>query len=247
MKGKDIISILMLSSICAEFGSMFQLDGSSSSFMKFARWPSCRNASVTFVFATHRSNGLLLYFELGRKSNFCEVKLFRGAARLRCNLNLGKNNVIIMSSGNLSDGRKHEMSIYLDSEKFISLTVDNVVQTRLLSHLFNTFGDNGYLYVGGFPVSMLNQANVLASPSVVFETHFQGFMDGFHYTECNTKLDIMVPLESAKLRTNLIDFCSERDLCRNGGECINVDHGTLCDCSRTDFKGSFCETGINWM
>ena len=43
------------------------------------------------------------------------------------------------------------------------------------------------------------------------------------------------------VRASTEDFCAQRNPCENGGICISVDRGTVCDCKFVPFEGDFCE------
>lgn len=42
----------------------------------------------------------------------------------------------------------------------------------------------------------------------------------------------------------LVDHCSNTT-CANGGECISIVLGYVCDCSNTGFQGTHCDININ--
>ena len=43
------------------------------------------------------------------------------------------------------------------------------------------------------------------------------------------------------VRASTEDYCAQRNPCENGGICISVDRGTMCDCRFVPFEGDFCE------
>ena len=45
------------------------------------------------------------------------------------------------------------------------------------------------------------------------------------------------------VRSRSADACASKDPCQNGAECISTDNGPICDCSKIDFKGLFCDQG----
>ena len=45
------------------------------------------------------------------------------------------------------------------------------------------------------------------------------------------------------VRSRSLDACASKNPCKNEGECIPTDNGPVCDCSKVDFKGLFCQEG----
>ena len=45
------------------------------------------------------------------------------------------------------------------------------------------------------------------------------------------------------VRSSTVDACAHSNPCKNGGECLPTDQGPVCDCTKIDFKGLFCQEG----
>ena len=221
----------------------FDLEGSQTSFAKFPKWNPCLNGSLSFEFLTTQPNALLLYSDDGGKYDFLEAKVVGGVARLR--INLGDGTTILSAGLNLNDGRWHKVEVVRNYEE-TTLIVDNVAQTRASKGSEVAFGNmtqNSFLFVGGMPIALSARLSDLALPSVMFEPRLRGSFRNLLYSNCGGPMGRVEMLESEGVRTNALDQCSELNPCRHAGICISTDTGTICDCSRTDYEGTFCETG----
>ena len=45
------------------------------------------------------------------------------------------------------------------------------------------------------------------------------------------------------VRSNTVNSCAAGNPCKNEGVCIATDQGPICDCTRTEFTGLFCQEG----
>ena len=45
------------------------------------------------------------------------------------------------------------------------------------------------------------------------------------------------------VRSSTVNACANGNPCKNEGVCIATDNGPICDCTRTEFTGLFCQEG----
>ena len=221
----------------------FDLEGSQTSFAKFPKWNPCQNGSLSFEFMTLQPNGLIIYSDDGGKYDFLEVKLVGGVARLR--INLGDGATVLSAGLNLNDRMWHKMEVVRNFEE-TTFIVDNIAQNRPskgTEFAFGNFSQNSFVFVGGMPIGFSARLSDLALPSVMFEPRFRGSIRNLLYSNCGGPMERVEMIESEGVRTNELDACLELDPCRHGGICISTDSGNICDCSKTDYKGKYCETG----
>ena len=224
----------------------FRLDGSHLSYIKFPKWFPCQNGSISFEFETRRSTAMLLYMDDGGISDFLELKLVRGTARLRYNYG---NQAIIQTCGDdLNDGNWHKVRIQ-SSRKEMKVFIDDILQTAnyylrnkkqpLVEGLFTNF-----LYFGGLPKTWHhNISQEFSLPSVLFEPHFLGSFRNVNYSQCGSEPEKVSVIDSEGVRTSVDDPCAIYNPCQHGGQCISSDEGPVCECDFTEYHGTHCTIG----
>lgn len=230
-------------SFCLQSHHAFRLEGSRDSFAKFPSWNPCQNGSFTFEFNTAHPNGLLVYMDDGGKIDFLELKLVGGVVRLR--LNLGEGTTILAVGQNLNDRQWHKVEVARNEED-TTLIVDKESQSEKSPGTEFAFGNmtqNSFAFVGGMPAAYDAMLSLMALPSVVFEPSYNGYIRNLLYSNCGASLVRMDMLDSRGVRTNKLDRCEEENPCKNGGICISTDTGLLCDCSGTEYQGTYCNEG----
>lgn len=230
---------LLLSSVFHRNSCLF-LDGSTSSYAKFPKWPSCSNSSLSFEFATRRPNGLLLYVEFQKKLSFMKLKLVGGSLNLQ--FNHGSGVKVLLVGENLHDGRRHVVTLHVDS-LLVLLSVDSMIQAQHVMDFADHSLIGGYLYVGGLPNDFIVQIDALVLIFVLFETRFQGSVTAMVYSQCSAKPTSVRMLEASGLRSISDEICEEQNPCQNNGECVSTETGVVCDCSDTEYSGTHCEAG----
>jgi len=232
------------------------LDGSPNSHAQFPPWlrycparapysnRTTTASTLSFDFETRRASCLVLYADSG--TEFVEVRLVRGAARLR----LGGGAVLEAGSG-LNDGRTHSVVVGLTSD-VANLTVDRASMQTLPLASRTTPAAKFSVYVGGLPPEFQSgpRLDELAAPSVAFQPSFVGSVRNVVYaTRCGSATAAAVDNEVVRMmsgsgvRSGVDDSCADYDPCQNSAPCLSTDEGPLCDCSITDYVGPFCDLG----
>lgn len=223
----------------------FALEGSQTSYAAFPAWQPCTNGSLVLEFQTRQPNGLLLYLDDGGVTDFLEVKLVGGVARLR--YNLGGGPVLLSAGHHLHDGKWHKVVVSREDAD-TSFMVDSTVQRSTAPGFDFTFGNTSSralspVYVGGLPLAYSARLSHLALPSVMFEPRFRGNVRNVMFAQCGDVRRRADMQEHSGVRRNNADACQERNRCQNAGVCISTDTGSFCDCRHTDFTGQYCEIG----
>lgn len=219
----------------------FDLQGSKPSYAKYSKWEPCDNGTLTFEFKTDRPNALLMYTDGGEDYDFMELKLVDGTLKLRFDLGSG---AVVMSAGHrLNDMEWHTVEIQRDGTQ-TNLVVNNLAITKLTNPVESVKDEEekeSFVFIGGMPLEYGAKLNRLALPSVIFEPQFRGSIQNVLYSNCGGPMEAPERLEASGIRSAAKDLCLEEDPCLNGGTCLTVDSGTICECSGTSFIGDHCE------
>jgi len=163
----------------------FVLEGSDTSYAKFARWSPVwplEENKLVLEFNTDQPDGLILYCDDGGTKEFLVLKLVEGTLRLR--YNLGDSGTQMMTVGrHLNDGLWHRAEIRVrDENSKVSLTVDGfVTQVRELRYSVELRSPGYHVFIGGIPSVYNNMLNSLTLPSVAFEPRFRGAIRNLVY------------------------------------------------------------------
>ncbi|XP_014677782.1 PREDICTED: neurexin-3-like, partial [Priapulus caudatus] len=242
-----VVVVVVMATACA-LARGFVLEGSPSSYARFPRWPSAADAdaSLTFEFRTDQSDGLLMYTDDGGQTDFFELKLLGGAARLR--MNLGGGAIALRAGSDLNDFAWHLVEVRRRGA-LTSLVVDDApprsaVVAAVDDGAFGNATTNSDVFFGGLPRFYHQRLSSLALPSVVFEPHYRGHVRNVVYVTAGGEGTTVRPrmIDSVGLRYNEVDKCEVENLCQHGGLCISTDTGAICSCSFVDYEGEFCET-----
>jgi len=238
-----------------------RLDGSRTSYVQFSAWSICRNASLSFEFRTRRPTALLIYADdEGRM--FVDVRLVRGAVRLRYRLSTSAEDTPTTAGSGLDDSRWHAVRLRSYDGSRLVLTVDGASSAasraadvrRRASTIRLTQGT----FVGGLSASARRQAADLAVPTVAFERRLAGSLRNFRLSRCSASSTAGAatpsePLDGRGMTTAAAsdgeagkdDRCETDNPCLHGGLCVTSDAGPLCECDRTDFDGLTCSIGLS--
>lgn len=237
------VTVTTVLSLPTDESTVFEMEGSQTSFAKFPSWQPCENGSLSFEFKTKQKHAMLLYADDGGLFDFIEVKLVSGMARLR--LNFGSGTIVITSEGGLNNQLWHKVEIVRNFQetKFI---VDKIVHSKNLNGPDFTFGNhshNSYLFIGGLPIRYIGLLRLLALPSIMFEPRFRGFIRNLMLSQCGGPLQRVKMKDYDGVRNTEADYCARGNPCQNNGLCISTDTGFFCDCQHTGFRGDICEIG----
>ncbi|KAA0202621.1 hypothetical protein HAZT_HAZT006580 [Hyalella azteca] len=160
--------------------SAFILEGSVSSYAQYPRWTPAGDGSLDFLFSTSEPDGLLFYTDNESSTQFFQLTLVEGTARLRYNLGLG--NRLVSAGRSLNDGFWHHVRVQKSGE-IIELRVDDSVETHQGTH-DHTFGSNdssGSVFFGGIPPDVTR----LSGSVVALQPRFAGKIKDVTYREAD--------------------------------------------------------------
>lgn len=227
--------------------SALDLDGAPGSYARFPPWrlPCRHNGSLSLEFSTRHPSGLILYTD-SFPSDFVELKLVRGALRLR--FRDGVETGSLSTGSDYSYGKWHQIELRKTPTGTV-IVIDGVPHSPIALTLTedapsaNPTTQSGFLYVGGLPAALRAQTRRVVLASVAFEPGFKGSIRGLALSHCGAPRQEVAMVDGSGLRIFSDDACADHDPCRNGGECISTDAGSVCDCRLTDYTGITCDEG----
>ncbi|KAJ3612908.1 hypothetical protein NHX12_019165 [Muraenolepis orangiensis] len=206
--------------------------GTSGQWARYLRWDASTRGDLSLRFKTAASEALLLYFDDGGYCDYLQLAVAEGRLRLRFSIDCAETSVV--SDRRVDDGSWHR-AVLSRYDLRTALVLDGQVkadEVRPQRRYMKIVSD---LFLGGVPLDVRSEA--LTLPSVRDTPPFRGSVADLRYGASEPVLlgSLRVPLESE-------GRCSV-NRCQNGGSCLVVDGEPLCDCSKTEYKGLFCDEG----
>uniref|UniRef100_A0A667XGV5 Neurexin 3a n=1 Tax=Myripristis murdjan TaxID=586833 RepID=A0A667XGV5_9TELE len=224
-------SLMFLSSL---LGVCFGLEftGIPGQWARYLRWDASTRGDLSFQFKTDASEALLLYFDDGGYCDFLQLSVVEGRLQLRFSIDCAETAVV--SDQRVDDGSWHFATLSRSNLR-TTLVLDGQAkadEVRPQRQFMKIVSD---LFLGGVPQDIRDGA--LTLPTVRDTSPFQGVITDLKYGNSEPVLlgSLKVPLESE-------GRCTVNP-CENGGSCSVVDGEPLCDCSKTEYKGRFCNEG----
>ena len=230
-----LFALLSSTSVPRSVDAVF-IHGTESSYVRYPRWNSCPNASLSFEFRTAQPEGLLLYADDGGLYDFFEISHSGGSVAAILNIVDGRDSNVEMRIGrNVNDGQWHRVELRRNRME-TTMLVDGVQDSSFsFGSNFNFGGsslqNNSFVYVGGLPVSFSQTLHALSLPSVVFKPRFKGHVRNVMYGNCTCLTVRASPLDGVGYSAVPAEACDVRNNCTKGCVCISVDAGSKCDCS----------------
>jgi Laminin G domain len=220
------------------------LQGTLSSYVRYPRWRSCPNASLSFEFRALNSAGLLIYADDGGRSSFVMISYNSTGVTARLNVAESRNDrsIVVFVNVQVFDGVWHSLELRRDRTETV-LTVDRMSSRRHSLVLSGSapsaqFGDSpsdSDVFFGGLPAaySLHDRMHELTLPSVVYEPRFKGYMRNLLHGNCTClRHRVGAPIDGSGFVSLPRDaVCDGRHNCSRGCLCISNDHGYSCDCS----------------
>ncbi|XP_030212619.1 neurexin 3a isoform X2 [Gadus morhua] len=208
--------------------------GTSGQWARYLRWDASTRGDLSLRFKTGASEALLLYFDDGGYCDYLQLAVAEGRLRLRFSIDCAETAVV--SDRRVDDGRWHlaalsrlnlRTALVLDGQA----KADEVRPQRQYMKIVSD------LFLGGVPQDIRPEA--LTLPTVRDAAPFRGAVADLTYGSSEPVLlgSLRVALESEGRCTV--------NRCENGGSCLVVDREPYCDCSKTEYKGRFCNEGVN--
>ncbi|XP_048830018.1 neurexin-3a isoform X14 [Brienomyrus brachyistius] len=224
------VTVQLLLSTLLGLCSSLEFTGVPDQWARYLRWDASTRSDLSFQFKTDLSTALLLYFDDGGYCDFLQLMVVDGKLQLRFSIDCAE--ATIVSSKRVNDSNWHfaTLSRYnlrtvlgLDSETKVAEVRPQRQYMKIVSDLF----------LGGVPQDI--RPSALTLPLVKDQPPFRGLITDLKYGTQGPRL-----LSSQKVGLDMEGLCSVNP-CENGGSCSLVDGEPLCDCSKTEYIGRFCD------
>ncbi|XP_048830007.1 neurexin-3a isoform X3 [Brienomyrus brachyistius] len=228
------VTVQLLLSTLLGLCSSLEFTGVPDQWARYLRWDASTRSDLSFQFKTDLSTALLLYFDDGGYCDFLQLMVVDGKLQLRFSIDCAE--ATIVSSKRVNDSNWHfaTLSRYnlrtvlgLDSETKVAEVRPQRQYMKIVSDLF----------LGGVPQDI--RPSALTLPLVKDQPPFRGLITDLKYGTQGPRL-----LSSQKVGLDMEGLCSVNP-CENGGSCSLVDGEPLCDCSKTEYIGRFCDQDVN--
>uniref|UniRef100_UPI003AAD7A34 neurexin 3a isoform X7 n=1 Tax=Centroberyx gerrardi TaxID=166262 RepID=UPI003AAD7A34 len=228
MRLQMFLSVLL--GVC--FGLEFS--GTPGQWARYLRWDASTRGDLSFQLKTDTSEALLLYFDDGGYCDFLQLSVVEGRLQLRFSIDCAETAVV--SDRRVDDNSWHFATLSRYNLR-TALALDGQAkadEVRPQRQFMKIVSD---LFLGGVPQDIRDGA--LTLPTVRDTPPFRGVIADLKYGNSEPLLlgSLRVPLESE-------GRCTVNP-CENGGTCSVVDGQPLCDCSKTEYKGRFCNEEVN--
>ncbi|KAM3871113.1 neurexin 3a isoform 2-T2 [Diretmus argenteus] len=209
-----------------------EFSGTPGQWARYLRWDASTRGDLSFQFKTDASDALLLYFDDGGYCDFLQLLVVEGRLQLRFSIDCAETAVV--SDKRVDDSSWHFATLSRYNLRTV-LVLDGQAkadEVRPQRQFMKIVSD---LFLGGVPQDIRDGA--LTLPTVRDAPPFRGVIADLKYGNSQPLLlgSLRVPLESE-------GRCTVNP-CENGGSCSVSDGEPLCDCSKTEYKGRFCNEG----
>ncbi|XP_052436150.1 neurexin-3a isoform X7 [Carassius gibelio] len=206
-----------------------EFTGSQGQWARYLRWDASTRSDLNFQFKTDVSTALILYFDDGGFCDFLQLMVVEGKLQLQFGIDCAETTVISDKRVNDSSWHSATLSRYNLRTVLVLDGVSKSGEVRPQRQYMKIVSD---LFLGGVPQDI--RISVLTLPTVKDLPPFKGIIRELKY---NNKEPIL--LSSQRVRMDIEGICMENP-CENGGTCSVVDGELLCDCSKTEYVGRFC-------
>ncbi|KPP79713.1 Nrxn3a protein-like [Scleropages formosus] len=225
--GCDLVHLLLSTFLGLCLGLEFM--GAPGQWARYLRWDASTRSDLSFQFKTDSSTALLLYFDDGGYCDFLQLMVVEGKLQLRFSIDCAETTIV--SDKRVNDSNWHFVMLSRYNLRTV-LSLDSetkAAEVRPQRQYMKIVSD---LFLGGVPQDIRSSA--LTLPLVKEQPPFKGVIMDFKYSNQEPRL-----LSSQRVGLDMEGLCSENP-CENGGSCSVVDGEPLCDCSKTEYVGRFC-------
>uniref|UniRef100_A0A672QB11 Neurexin-3a-like n=1 Tax=Sinocyclocheilus grahami TaxID=75366 RepID=A0A672QB11_SINGR len=213
-----------------------EFTGSQGQWARYLRWDASTRSDLSFQFKTDVSTALILYFDDGGFCDFLQLMVVEGKLQLQFGIDCAESTVVSDKRVNDSSWHSATLSRYNLRTVLVLDGLSKSGEVRPQRQYMKIVSD---LFLGGVPQDI--RISVLTLPTVKDLPPFKGIIRELKY---NNKEPIL--LSSQRVRMDIEGICMENP-CENGGTCSVVDGEPLCDCSKTEYVGRFCNEGFAHM
>uniref|UniRef100_A0A673M757 Neurexin-3a n=1 Tax=Sinocyclocheilus rhinocerous TaxID=307959 RepID=A0A673M757_9TELE len=206
-----------------------EFTGSQGQWARYLRWDASTRSDLSFQFKTDVPTALILYFDDGGFCDFLQLMVVEGKLQLQFSIDCAETTVVLDKQVNDSSWHSATLSRYNLRTVLVLDGVSKSSEVRPQRQYMKIVSD---LFLGGVPQDI--RISVLTLPTVKDLPAFKGIIRELKY---NNKEPIL--LSSQRVRMDIEGICMENP-CENGGTCSVVDGEPLCDCSKTEYVGRFC-------
>ncbi|XP_045574450.1 neurexin 3a isoform X18 [Salmo salar] len=214
-----------------------EFTGAPGQWARYLRWDASTRSDLSFQFKTDVSTALLLYFDDSGYCDFLQLMVVEGKLQLRFSIDCAETAVVSDKRVNDSSWHFATLSRYglrtvlgLDGQ----VKADEVRPTGGSRQHMKIVSD---LFLGGVPLDI--RMSALTLPTARDAPPFRGTISDLKYGNTEPVL-----LSSLRVRLESEGRCTENP-CENSGSCTVVDGEPMCDCSKTEYKGRFCNEEVN--
>uniref|UniRef100_A0AAZ3Q0E5 Neurexin-3a n=1 Tax=Oncorhynchus tshawytscha TaxID=74940 RepID=A0AAZ3Q0E5_ONCTS len=227
------LMLLALLGVCLSL----EFTGAPGQWARYLRWDASTRSDLSFQFKTDVSTALLLYFDDGGYCDFLQLMVVEGKLQLRFSIDCA--DIAVVSDKRVNDSSWHFATLSRYGLRTVlgldgQVKADEVRPTGGSRQHMKIISD---LFLGGVPLDIRTSA--LTLPTACDAPPFRGTIMDLKYGNMEPVL-----LSSLRVRLESDRRCTENP-CENGGSCSVVDGEPLCDCSKTEYKGCFCNEEVN--
>ncbi|XP_028250665.1 neurexin 3a isoform X5 [Parambassis ranga] len=203
--------------------------GTPGQWARYLRWDASTRGDLSFQFKTEASEALLLYFDDGGYCDFLQLAVVEGRLQLRFSIDCAETTVV--SDRRVDDGSWHFATLSRYNLRTV-LVLDGQAKADEVQPQRQFMKIVSDLFLGGVPQDI--RSGALTLPTVRNMQPLRGTITDLKYGVSQPLFlgSLKVPLESE-------GWCTVNP-CENGGTCMVVDGEPVCDCSKTEYKGRFC-------
>ncbi|RXN08873.1 neurexin-3a-like isoform X2 [Labeo rohita] len=206
-----------------------EFTGSQGQWARYLRWDASTRSDLSFQFKTDVSTALILYFDDGGFCDFLQLMVVEGKLQLQFSIDCAETTVV--SDKRVNDSSWHSATLSRYNLRTV-LGLDGASKSGEVRPQRQYMKIVSDLFLGGVPQDI--RISVLTLPTVKDLPPFKGIIRELKYSNKEPIL-----LSSQRVRMDIEGICMENP-CENGGTCSVVDGEPLCDCSKTEYVGRFC-------
>ncbi|KAM6913229.1 LOW QUALITY PROTEIN: neurexin 3a [Xenentodon cancila] len=210
--------------------------GTPGQWARYLRWDASTRGDLSFQLKTEASEALLLYFDDGGYCDFLQLSVVEGRLQLRFSIDCAEATVV--SDRRVDDGSWHAATLSRYNLRTV-LVLDGQAKADEVRPQRQFMKIVSNLFLGGVPQDI--RSGALTLPTVRNMQPFRGTITDLKY---GTSQPLF--LGSLKVALESEGWCTVNP-CENGGTCMVVDGESVCDCSKTEYKGRFCSEEVYFL